>query len=226
MRAAIFDLDGTLADTSGDLLAAANACFPAPLLREEADRALAFRGGRAMLRQALERRDGGCDEADVERLFPRLLEHYAEHIDRETTLFPGVVAALDAMSARGWSLGVCTLKPESLAEELLRRLGIRDRFATLLGADSLPFKKPDPRHLFEAVAQSGGRAEASVLIGDSQTDRDTARNAGIPCVLVTFRPAGLDVAAMQPAALLDSFDDLPDLLDGMIPAGAVADGGR
>ncbi|QHQ35299.1 HAD hydrolase-like protein [Algicella marina] len=216
MRAAIFDLDGTLADTSADLLAAANACFPQTCLTMAEDRALAFQGGRAMLRVALERQGRAWTEETVAELYPRLLEHYERHIARDTRLFPGVEAALDRLALAGWGLGVCTLKPEGLADLLLRKLGVRDRFATLTGQDSLPYKKPDPRHLLDTIAGAGGVPAHSVLIGDSQTDRDTAANADVACILVTFRPDGLDVGAMNAAGLLDHFDDLPALLDGLI----------
>ncbi len=218
MRAAIFDLDGTLADTSGDLIAAANACFDRDWLDPTADQATSFLGGRAMLRLALERKNGGFEETEIDQMYRTLLGHYAENLARETRLFPGVEAALDALAEQRWTLGVCTLKPEGLAEELLKRLGVRDRFASMLGADSHAFKKPDARHLLETIIRAGGAPEQAVLMGDSQTDRDTAENAGVPCVLVRFRPAGLNVEAMKPAALLDHYDDLPVLLNRLVAA--------
>lgn len=164
MRVAVFDLDGTLADTSADLIAAANAAleeagFGAPLdpLR---DRTFAFAGGRAMLRAGQERTCGACDEAAVEAAYPRLLHHYAANIDRHTRAYDGVEAALDALAAAGWSLAVCTNKPVALADTLLARLGLRGRFRAMLGADSLIWRKPDPRHLLETIARAGERPAA------------------------------------------------------------------
>ena len=222
MRAAIFDLDGTLADTSADLIAAANhalaeAGFGGPL-EPEADRALAFAGGRAMLREGLLRATGGTDAALVEAAYPRLLGHYGEHIDVHTRIYDGVPAALDRLAAAGWALGVCTNKPADLAERLLTRLGLRTRFAAMLGADSLPVRKPDPEHLLETIARAGGVRERAVLIGDTVTDRETARAAGVPCVLVRFGPDGAGVAALAPEALLEHYDDLEALLEGLVPA--------
>ncbi|MEO1000481.1 MAG: HAD family hydrolase, partial [Pseudomonadota bacterium] len=130
MRAAIFDLDGTLADTSGDLIGAANACFVArghgQPLDPGRDAATAFRGGRAMLSLGVTRVGGDPDW--VEEDFGPFLEIYADRIDRETRIYPGVEAALDRLVAEGWALGVCTNKPEGLAETLLARLGLRPRF--------------------------------------------------------------------------------------------------
>ncbi len=216
MRAAIFDLDGTLADTSQDLIAAANACFDRPLLDPAADRKLAFRGGKVMLRAGLERL-GMPDEDEVERRYPILLAHYAENLDRHTRLYDGVERALDALAAAGWRLGVCTNKPHDMAEELLTRLAIRPRFAAMLGAGALPVRKPDPTHLLETITRSGGQRDRAVLIGDTETDRAAARNAAVPCVLVSFGPEGREVSALTPEALLDHYDDLPALLDRLMP---------
>lgn len=220
MRVAVFDLDGTLADTSADLIAAANAALAeagvATALDPRADRAIAFAGGRAMLRAGLARA-GGADPDLVNRAYPRLLHHYGEEIDRHTRAYDGVEAALDAIAGAGWRLAVCTNKPVRLAEVLLTRLGMRDRFAAVLGADSLPVRKPDPRHVWETIDRSGGARGRAVLVGDTATDRDAARAAGVPCVLVGFGPEGPAVAALDPEAVLDRYADLPPLLERLSP---------
>ena len=221
-RVAVFDLDGTLADTAADLLAAANgalaeAGFGAPLRLAE-HRAAAFAGGRAMLRAGLAGQGIADPEAEVTRAYPRLLELYAEGIDRDTRLYPGVEAALDRLAAEGWRLAVCTNKPVALAETLLARLGLRPRLAAVLGADSLGVRKPDPLHLLETIARAGGAPARAVLVGDTVTDREAARAAGVPCVLVTFGPEGAEVARLAPAALLDAYDELPGLLERLVPA--------
>ncbi len=222
MRVAVFDLDGTLADTAADLIAAANgalaeAGFGAPL-DLAAHRAAAFAGGRPMLRAGLATQVAVDIEAEVTRAYPRLLEFYRQGIDRETRLYPGVEDAFDRMEAAGWRLAVCTNKPVALAEILLERLGLRRRLAAVLGADSLPVRKPDPRHLIETIARAGGARDRAVLVGDTTTDREAARAAGVPCVLVTFGPEGAEVARMEPAALLDAYADLPDLVERLVPA--------
>lgn len=220
MRTAVFDLDGTLADTSADLIAAANAALaeagigrPLDALRH---RATAFAGGRAMLQAGL----GGpeaADEAAVERLYPRLLDFYGAALAVHTRLYDGVAAALDRLAARGWTLAICTNKPEELAALVLAELGIAGRFAAVLGADSLAFRKPDPRHLTETIARVGGTPARSVLVGDTVNDREAARGAGVPCVLVGFGPEGDAVSALTPDAMIAHFDELPELLERLIP---------
>lgn len=215
MKTVIFDLDGTLADTSGDLIAAANVCFrdmgAGDLLDSSQDQATALRGGRAMLRLGMSRLGRADDEAAIDRYYPVLLEAYRADIDRHTILYPGAMAAVEALKAQGIGVGICTNKPEGLAETLMTRLGVRDAFASLIGADTLPVRKPDPEPLFEAARRAGGHPDKCILIGDSDTDRNTARAAGVPSVLVTFGPAGGDMAALEPEALLHDYSELPHL---------------
>jgi len=222
MRVAIFDLDGTLADTSADLIASANATLAElghpGLLDPVADRAIAFAGGRAMLREGL-LRARIAEAGRVDRLYPRLLDLYAAAIAVHTRAYEGAEAALQRLAAEGWKLGICTNKPERLALILIEELGLTRHFAALLGADTLPVKKPDPRHLLETIARVGGRRERSVLVGDTVTDRDTARAAGVPCVLVGFGPDGEAVSALEPAAVVAHYDDLPEVLERLVPRG-------
>ena len=206
MRTIVFDLDGTLADTAADLLAAANAVLPRAVLGP-ADAVTAGQGGRAMLRLGYQRLGVA---GEIERDYPRLLAAYAEGICVQTTLYPGAVAAVEVLRGMGCATAICTNKPEALAVKLVRRLGVADLFDALIGADTLPVRKPDPAPYHLAVARAGGGR--SLLVGDTDTDRQTARAAGVPVVLVTFGPEGHAVARWQPEALLHHFDDLPDLV--------------
>ncbi|MCP3971735.1 MAG: HAD-IA family hydrolase [Rhodobacteraceae bacterium] len=219
MRTVIFDLDGTLADTSGDMIAAANACFRGlghgDMLDPGADQATAFRGGRAMLRLGFQRL-GVLSQDAVEDQFPAMLAHYEAHLDVFSVLYPGVVSAVEGLAGVGYRVGICTNKPQAMAEELLRRLGVRDLFGSLIGADTLPVRKPDPAPFVAAVERAGGAVSASLLVGDTVTDRETARAAGVPCVMVAFGPEGHGVAALQPEALLEDYADLAAVVAGLI----------
>ncbi|SHJ65465.1 phosphoglycolate phosphatase [Shimia gijangensis] len=219
MRTVVFDLDGTLADTSGDLLAAANACFRAmgegDVLEVETDAGTALRGGKAMLTLGLTRL-GRLDQALVEKYYPMLLEAYSGAIDHHTVIYPGAMDAVERLAQLGYGVGICTNKPEALAEKLMTSLGVRNAFGALVGADTLPVRKPDPEPLFETARRLGGDPAKTVLIGDSVTDRDTARSAKVPSVLVTFGPSGEDMAALEPEALLKDYADLPALVQDLI----------
>ena len=115
-KTVVFDLDGTLADTSGDLIAAANTCFRAmgegDLLDPAQDGATALRGGRAMLKLGLERLGRGEDEAAIAQGYPMLLEAYAQDIDRHTFLYPRAMEAVETLKSDGYRVAICTNKPK------------------------------------------------------------------------------------------------------------------
>lgn len=213
----VFDLDGTLADTSADLIAAANACFAARgldvALDPVADALTAFHGGRAMLRAGYGRIGDdillppGAEDED----YPRLLDHYGANIAVHTRLYPGVERALDRLQDDGRILTVCTNKPGMLAETLLDALDVRHRFAAMIAADTLPVRKPDPRPYRAAVERAGGTVAQSFLVGDTETDRKTAAAAGVRVALVSFGPEGEAISRLAPDALIAHFDELPDL---------------
>lgn len=213
----VFDLDGTLADTSADLIAAANACFEArgmgALLDPVADALIAFHGGRAMLNAGYGRlpADMILPPGALDEDFPRLLDHYAGSIATHTRLYPGVLPMLDQLADDGHLLAVCTNKPAGLAEILLSELGIRDRFGAMVGADTLPVRKPDPRPYAAAVEGAGGKVTRSFLVGDTETDRKTALAAGVRVALVAFGPEGEGLSRLKPDAMLAHFDELPAL---------------
>ena len=221
MRTAIFDLDGTLADTSGDLIEAANQClrslgYEAPL-DPALDQATAFQGGRALLRLGISRVTGErADETFVDAQYPHLLEAYGNAIDRFTSVYPGVENALDKLRIDGWRLGICTNKPEGLSRILLERLKLAEYFHSIVGADTLPVSKPHPAPYTRAVEIAEGNLELSFLVGDTVTDRDTARAVGVPIVLAAFYLTVSEVKRLQPDAVLEHFDALPDLAERLI----------
>jgi phosphoglycolate phosphatase len=169
-----------------------------------------------MLRLGMERMGRKADDPLIDEYYDALLYHYARDIDSHTRLYDGAMEAVEALKARDYLVAICTNKPEGLAHELLTRLGIRDDFAAMLGADTLPVRKPDPEHLWETVRRAGGDPAQCLLVGDSDTDRNTSKAAGVASVLVTFGPAGGDMAALAPEALLDRYSDLPDLVEKLL----------
>ena len=203
-----FDLDGTLLDTAPDLSAALNhvlAAFGRERLPVERVRNLVGHGARALLRKGFAA-TGGSSEALVEQGFPMFIDYYAEHICEGTRPFAGVEGALDALAGSGPSLAICTNKPEGLTQRLIDALGWRERFAAIVGADTLPVRKPDPAPLKEAVARAGGGR--AVFVGDSITDADTARAAQLPLVAVSFGYSDRPVEALGADAIIDHYDDL------------------
>lgn len=222
-RGAIFDLDGTLADTSADLIGAANVALArmgaAGRLDPVADAGVSGQGGRAMLRLGYQRSDIAFTEDEITAAYAPFLIDYEAMIADKSALFPGVVPCLDVLEAEGWALGICTNKPERLAMLLLDALGVLDRFGAVLGADTLSVRKPNPWHLWETIDRVGAERGASVLIGDTVTDRKTAEAAGVPCILMDFGLSADVAHDLAPEAVATGFDQLPGLLRGLSPPG-------
>lgn len=227
MRGAIFDLDGTLADTAADLLNAANAALAPhglPMLDPAVDRIVAGRGGREMIRRSLQiagRDPMAQDEvALTDRLYPELLEAYSDGLAVHTRLYDGVSACLDQLEDTGWRLGVCTNKPEKLALRVLDALGVRHRFGAILGADTLPIRKPDPEHMAETARRIGALPKRSVMVGDTKTDLSTARALGVPCILTTFGFAAEPLNDLRPDAIVEHFTEIPRAMERLMPSTA------
>lgn len=218
-KTVVFDLDGTLADTSMDLLASANHCFRkmgfGDVLITGKDAGIALRGGRMMLAEGL-KRVGAYKEATVDQYYPVLLAAYGKAVSKHTKLYPGALEAVRDLQKLGFGVGICTNKPEGLARQLLTELGALENFEALVGGDSLPVRKPDPKPLMETVRLLGGDPKATLLVGDSDTDRNTSKAAHVPSILVTFGPSGADMAALEPEALLDDFAALPAVVTTLL----------
>lgn len=204
----IFDLDGTLVDTAGDLTASLNHALES-LGRATIDpsdvRAMVGHGARKLLERGLAA-TGEVTPDLVESGVSPFLDHYAANIAVHSRPFEGVEQALAALEAEGLGLAICTNKPVALARALVAELGWSARFRALLGADSRPWKKPDPRHLTDTLAEAKGRA--AIFVGDSRTDADTAKAAGVPLVLVSFGYSTEPVDTLGADALIHHFDAL------------------
>jgi phosphoglycolate phosphatase len=212
------DLDGTLADTAPDLAASLNhvlARFGRNAIAEQEVRHLVGHGARALLRKGLAA-TGEAAETLVDQGYPMFLEYYAAHICDRTRPYEGVARALDDLAARGIGLAICTNKPEAMTLRLVKALGWSERFEAIVAADTLPVKKPDPAPLLEAVARAGGGQAA--FVGDSITDADTARAAGIPLVAVSFGFSDRPAHALRAARVIDHYDELVPALASMSAA--------
>ena len=208
---AVFDLDGTLADTAPDLVATLNVILRhegLPALPLDEARNMIGHGARVMIERGLEAAGREVTPDRLDELYRAFLAHYAEHLCVETQLFPGVVEALDTLEAEGFRFAVCTNKVEAHSVRLLQALGISHRFAAVCGRDSFPYVKPDPRHLTLTIQKAGGVVSEAVMVGDSRTDIVTAQAAGVPVVAVTFGYTDIPLHGLGPDMVIDHFDDL------------------
>jgi phosphoglycolate phosphatase len=195
----VFDLDGTLIDSAADISASLRRVL-VRMGREPIphERVVAAIG--SGVRKLIER----TTTPPIDPVMEAFLSEYSEHCLDQTRLYPGVAETLACLPGRKI---VLTNKPEKMSKKIIEGLGLAPRFEAVFGGDSFPTRKPDAATFHRAA----GKYERALLIGDSGVDMETARNAGVPAVAVTygyFKPGELDGAAWK----IDRFDQLLELL--------------
>ena len=188
----LFDLDGTLVDPAPDLMRAHNhgmKKFGYPTKSTEEIRNLVGQGAGAMLGrsiwgQAKEEFGKVQDEKIKKEMIKDFVDFYGKNIVNESTLINGVKEFLIWSKENNISMAVCTNKQEHLAIDLLKKIGIFSFFEYVAGHDTFDYCKPDPRHLTSVVEILGGDLKKTLMIGDSETDANAAKNAEIPVILI------------------------------------------
>lgn len=211
----IFDLDGTLIDTIGDLGAAVNEALRSrglPLHELPEYRGMVGHGVRNLVRRAMPEALQ-TDEALLDGLLDHFLRFYLEHIDDRSQPYPGIPELLSALQEAGVRLAVASNKFQAGTEKILGRLLPQVRFDAVCGGRPARPLKPDPAVVLAIMEQTGVSAEKAVMVGDSGTDIATAANAGIPSIAVTwgFRPKG----ALGDATVLA--ENVAELRDFLLP---------
>lgn len=207
----VFDLDGTLVDTGPDLLDSLTFSLRdsgLPALDPLVFRDYLGLGGRVMIERAYRAGNKVLEADQHDRLLETFLQHYTDNIPGRSQPFPGVLDAMKRFSDAGWLLAICTNKYERLSVALIEGLGIDAHFAANCGADTFEWRKPDPRHLLSTIERAGGDPERAVMVGDSRTDIDTAKAAGIPVVAVDFGYTDQHVSAFEPSVVISNYDEL------------------
>lgn len=216
----LFDLDGTLADTAADLCETLNVILEMhgrARVPNERVRHLVGGGARLLLERGFSETGEPASAEMLDLSFDEFLDYYGRHIADHTKLWPGVRGQLDMLAERGALMAVCTNKVEGLSRKLLEMLGIEDYFPVVIGGDTLPVKKPNPEHLFEAIRLLGGERDHAVMVGDSETDIDAAKNAGLPSICVSFGYTRIPVPELGADAVIDHFDEFPAALSRLLP---------
>ena len=188
----LFDLDGTLVDTAPDLMRAHNYVmkkFGYPTKSTEEIRNLVGQGAGAMLGRSIwgqAKKEFGKvqDEKIKKEMVDAFIEFYAKNIVNESTLINGVKEFLIWAKKENISMAVCTYKQEHLAIDLLKKIGIYEFFEYVAGHNTFDYCKPDPRHLTSVVEILDGDIKRTLMIGDSETDANAAKNAEIPVILL------------------------------------------
>jgi phosphoglycolate phosphatase len=208
----VFDLDGTLVDTAPDLVDTLNIILAReslPPVPFETARCMIGGGARTLIERGLQADGRVGDAAEVDRLYRDFVAHYGDHLADRSQPFPGVIAAIEELTAQGCRFAVCTNKLEWLSVKLLEALDISGHFAAICGQDTFGVQKPDPQILLQTISKAGGEAGRSVMVGDSITDIKVARAARVPVIAVDFGYTETPVTALNPDLIIGDFRKLP-----------------
>lgn len=207
----VFDLDGTFAHTAPDLLDSLNHCLALQDLPQVDPKDLmryVGHGGKVMIERALAARGRKIDANALDAMMAGFLLHYEANMPGKTQAYEGVLDAMARFTDAGYIHAICTNKYEVMSKKLLSALSLADRFEVICGQDTFPWKKPDPRHLIDTIDAAGGIRDRAVMIGDSVTDIDTAKAAGIPVIAVDFGYSDRPVKEYEPSHIISHFDEL------------------
>ncbi len=207
----VFDLDGTLIDTAPDLAETLNVILAReglPPVPYDKARTMVGGGARRMIEAGLAFEQRPASKADLDRMFNDFIVHYAAHVADLSRPFPGLEQALDGLQSQGCILAVCTNKLEHLSRLLLDALDLTHRFQAICGQDTFGIQKPDPQVLRRTIASAGGIPSRAVMIGDSATDIDTAKAAGIPVIAVDFGYTEIPVRKLGPDRVISHYTEL------------------
>lgn len=209
----LFDLDGTLVDTSLDLTASLNAALSAhglPLLNTEDTKAIVGEGMKKLITRVLE--PSGRQDL-YGQIYDEFLAHYTEHVADASTPYPGVVETLEG-PLRDIDKAVLTNKRTHLSVSLMDALGLSEHFKIIAGPDMVPEQKPSAEGVLHLMDKLGADKSNTVLVGDSSFDILAARAAGIPSIAVTYG-FRLKKTLTDADILIDDFTALPETIKGL-----------
>lgn len=210
VRALIFDLDGTLIDSKLDLVHSVNATLRElhrPELPEETISSYIGNGAPVLVAKSL---GPEVNPEELDRALKFFLSHYEAHKMDHTCAYPGVPEALHELSAM--PMAVLTNKPVRISVRILKALGLAKYFRAIYGGNSFPTKKPDPLGVQTILREFSTLPHEAVLIGDSEVDVQTSRNAGILSAIVNYG-FGMHDRVAHPADLY--LDRLLDILPAL-----------
>jgi phosphoglycolate phosphatase len=212
VRLLVFDLDGTLVDSKQDLALSVNAMrkeMGLPPLTLELISSYVGHGVTLLVRRSL---GTLATDPKVEKGLAFFLDYYRQHMLDNTTPYPGVTEALEKL--KGHKMAVLTNKPVNFSREMISRLGFAPHFSYVYGGNSFAQKKPDPVGLHKLMEDLQVSASETVMVGDSDTDILTGRNAGVLTCGVTYGFGAETLEKVPPDLIIDDMRELPSLLNG------------
>ena len=216
MNAVIFDLDGTLIDSLPDIRTSLNSVltdygYQSISITEVKN--MIGRGSEILLKEAFQHAGAKMDSKTLASCVKSFTSHYERNPISQTTVFPGTLLALQTLSTKGIRMGVCTNKPHAIALTILKSLNLDKYFPVCIGKGKLPHHKPDSRHYNCVAAGLNVKPQETLYVGDSETDVKTARNAGVPIILVSHGYSKKPANTLGGDLLINHFSEMPNAID-------------
>ncbi len=212
----IFDLDGTLVDTAPDFKNSINYMLnelnETEVSLEEIRNWVGY-GARELIRRTVVNKNIPHDDKRIEEMLKIFLLHYTHNIDDDSVLFNNVKNVLKFLKNNGIKLAVCTNKMERLSNILLEKLNVLHMFDYLVGGDSLSKNKPDPFPLLNICEKLNTDTSDSIMIGDSVTDLNAGKGAGMPVVLVSYGYTDNKDIYNEADLVINDFSQLKELVN-------------
>jgi len=208
-----FDLDGTLVDTSADLLEALRHAMATKNLKtgpNEKLRQIIGEGAREMIVRSCKFQGATLSKPEIDDLWKIMVDYYKQNISELSTPYAGATEAIDQLKSQGVLITLCTNKAKDLTDKLLNDLSLTKHFDAITCGDSFDFKKPDPNHLWETIKRANGDPKKAIMIGDSKNDIHAARNASLPVIGVDWGYTDIPMIDLKPDLIISGFDGLQD----------------
>jgi phosphoglycolate phosphatase len=221
-RAVLFDLDGTLIDSAPDIAAAVNELLGrrglGPLTLDQVV-SMIGNGTKKLTERAFAATSGPLSPDELDQRYAEMLEIYGRHLTGVTTLLPGAAELIAALRRQGARLGVVTNKPQRFIETIVEHFGLDGDFDVVIGSDAGVTPKPAPDMLYAAMDKLDAGPRDTVMVGDSTSDVESARAAGVASVIrrggYTHTPAEMLGADL----VIDRLDELIAVLPALRPGG-------
>lgn len=210
VRALIFDLDGTLIDSKRDLIRSVNAMLRELRRGELAEETISGYIGHGAPQLVARAMGNGSTEEERQRALQFFLSYYEEHKMDSTCAYPGVAETLEQLARM--PMAVLTNKPVRISVRILDELGLSQYFRAIYGGNSFETKKPDPLGARTILRELGAAPGEALLVGDSEVDVQTARNAGTLAAAVNYGFGVHDRGAYPADIYLERFDELATVL--------------
>ena len=213
----LFDLDGTIIETAGDLMAAHNHVMKKFGHKEKKlndIKKLAGKGAWVMMQRSF--KEEIKDKELKKKMTEEFLDYYSKNINKESKPKEGLINFLDWAKSINISLSICTNKQEALSKDLIKKLNLSKYFDFIAGSDTFDFNKPDPRYLTNVIEIVGGEKTKSIMIGDSEVDSEASYNAQLPFVLVEDGYTEKNINEIRHDFKIKNFHFLKEIVEKLI----------